>query len=490
MMETWLADWTARLLGVSIEAALLIGAILAVRVAAGRRISAQWRHALWLVLLLRLLLPWTPQTRYSVYSLVPQTLSAPLAPAPQVAITTATRGSVGARDAFGVVWLIGASVFACGLLVQAARTTLALRGRRPVTDEAVLAALEDCKEELGIQTYLAVVETPGAPAPALFGWIRPRLLFPAGLLDTLSREALRNVFLHELAHLKRHDIAFNWLAAAAQALHWFNPLVWLAFREARSDMELACDEVALGRLEVHEFNGYGHTILDMVTVRARPKRVPALAAIGEDADGIKRRIQMIAAFKKGQRTSPVLPAAILLLLGAVFLIDARQGATAASLGISLNTDTQERSTEQKVLPVDAAVKSASAWMANLFTLMLPEKPVDAAVKSASAWMALFDSADCARTWDELHSVARAMVSRETWTGMCSELRRVEATERGAAISRQPVEVEYISNLPMGLGDGISVVFRSKYGKGEYAGPRLLLAKDKDGGWRLVRSDKQ
>jgi hypothetical protein len=105
-------------------------------------------------------------------------------------------------------------------------------------------------------------------------------------------------------------------------------------------------------------------------------------------------------------------------------------------------------------------------------------------------MALLDSADWARTWDESHTVVRTLVSRQTWIGMCSELRRVEAAERGAPISRQPVGAEYISNLPMGLGDGIGVVFRSKYEKGEYPGPRLLLAKDKDGSWRIVRSDKQ
>jgi hypothetical protein len=156
-----------------------------------------------------------------------------------------------------------------------------------------------------------------------------------------------------------------------------------------------------------------------------------------------------------------------LLLGAVFLIDARQGATpAGSLGIPLPTDTQERSTQPKAPPVDAAMKSASAWMA------------------------LLDSEDWARTWDESHTVVRTLVSRQTWIGMCSELRRVEAAERGAPISRQPVGAEYISNLPMGLGDGIGVVFRSKYEKGEYPGPRLLLAKDKDGSWRIVRSDKQ
>jgi hypothetical protein len=51
-------------------------------------------------------------------------------------------------------------------------------------------------------------------------------------------------------------------------------------------------------------------------------------------------------------------------------------------------------------------------------------------------------------------------------------------------------IEYIPNLPLNLGDGVSVAFRGKYERGEYPGPKLLLAMDKDGVWRLVRSDKE
>jgi len=60
------------LLESSFEASLLICAIFAVQLLGGRRISARWRHALWFLVLLRLALPWTPQSRFSIYSVVPR----------------------------------------------------------------------------------------------------------------------------------------------------------------------------------------------------------------------------------------------------------------------------------------------------------------------------------------------------------------------------------------------------------------------------------
>jgi hypothetical protein len=167
------------------------------------------------------------------------------------------------------VWSIGAASVGSWFLVQAISTMLLFRGRRPVTDETVLAVLEDCKEELRIHVYLGVIETPHVHAPALFGWIRPRLLVPAGMLSALSRRELRHVFLHELSHLKRHDIVFNWLTALAQVLHWFNPAVWLAARQAHADMELACDELALSHLEDQGYRDYGVTIIKLLDASGR-----------------------------------------------------------------------------------------------------------------------------------------------------------------------------------------------------------------------------
>jgi bla regulator protein BlaR1 len=448
-----LEAFTGRLLEISWQASLLICAVFVVRWLMGPRMPAQWRHALWLLVLLRLVLPWTPASRFSIYSVVLNPIQiastqAPLA-AGVVVQGRAVPASQGHVSVITPVWLIGAAGFAMWLLAQAVSTILAFRGRRPVTDKAILELLEDCKEELGIGTYLAIVETPHTRAPALFGWIRPRLLLPPTVLDTLSPDRLRHVFLHELAHLKRHDIAFNWLAAGAQALHWFNPLVWLAFQQARLDMELACDELALARLQDHESGDYGHTILDLLNTWAKPKRLPSLAAITEDVNQVKRRIQMVAAFKKGRHVSRFVPVAILLVLGVVFMVDARSGAA-----------------DPQAAPIDAAIKSATAWVATL------------------------DSGNCSQAWTEMHSVVKEKLSQEAWAGLCSELRRIENDERGAVVSRKAGQIEYIAGLPLGLGDGISVRFQSKYAKGEYSGPKILLAKDKDGVWRMVRADKE
>jgi bla regulator protein BlaR1 len=456
-----LEAFTARLLEMSWQASLLICAVFVVRWLMGPRMPAQWRHALWLLVLLRLLLPWTPASRFSIYSVVPNPMQAVSTRAPVAAEVVvpglpapAGRGLIGIAT---MIWLVGAAGCATWLLAQAVSTILAFRGRRPVTDKAILELLEDCKEELGIGTYLAIVETPHTRAPALFGWIRPRLLLPLDILDTLSQDRLRHVFLHELAHLKRHDIALNWLIAGAQALHWFNPLVWLAFQQARLDMELACDELALARLQDHESGDYGHTILDLLNTWAKPKRLPSLAAITEDVNQVKRRIQMIAAFKYGQHVTSFVPVAILLLLGVVFMVDARVGAA------------------------DPVTSSAADPQA---------APMDAAIKSATAWVATLDSGNCSQAWTEMHSVVKEKLSQEAWAGLCSELRRIENDERGAVVSRKAGQIEYIAGLPLGLGDGISIRFQSKYAKGEFAGPKILLAKDKDGVWRMVRADKE
>ena len=83
-------------------------------------------------------------------------------------------------------------------------------------------------------------------------FFRPLLLMPEGLIARLPHDRLRHVFLHELAHMKRHDVEAGWLLAVIQVLHWVNPLVWVAFRQFRGDRELACDAMALEHLGAEE----------------------------------------------------------------------------------------------------------------------------------------------------------------------------------------------------------------------------------------------
>ena len=170
----------------------------------------------------------------------------------------------------GIIWLAGAISIPCYLLISACRLGWKIRRQRPVTQGPVLDLLEDCKQAMGVRTPLTLLETQVVQCPALLGFVRPRLLLPKGLLETFSLPELRYVFLHELAHLKRGDIPVNWLSIAPLVLHWFNPFVWFAFRQMRADAELACDALALSRMQSGEMHSYGRTVLKVLENLTRP----------------------------------------------------------------------------------------------------------------------------------------------------------------------------------------------------------------------------
>lgn len=166
------------------------------------------------------------------------------------------------------------------------------------TSPAVFAVLDEAKRLSGVSRVLPIVQSRAVESPALLGFIRPWLLLPEGLVEKFTPQELRLVFLHELAHLKRRDIAVNWLATLLQILHWPNPLVWLAFARMRADRELACDELALSFARAEENKPYGHAIVKLLEGFRRPAALPGLVGILEDQTQIQRRITMIAQFKK------------------------------------------------------------------------------------------------------------------------------------------------------------------------------------------------
>jgi beta-lactamase regulating signal transducer with metallopeptidase domain len=230
---------------------------------------------------------------------------------------------LGAAEILSLVWLGGA--FVLGVYVLAGNFSLwrIVKRQRPLTEQKVLDLLEDCKQQMGVQTVLSVVVTGRIKSPALFGFVRPRLLLPEGIIESLRDEELRNVFLHELAHLKRHDIGFGWLIAVCQVIHWFNPLVWYGFHRMRIDRELACDALALSRGQADKYCEYGQTIVHLLEKFSQPQRLPGLAGILEDKSQLKRRITMIARFKKGSYRWSALAVVLLAVLGCVVLTNAQ-----------------------------------------------------------------------------------------------------------------------------------------------------------------------
>lgn len=355
----------------TVQVSVLIGLILLLQFGLRRWLSVRWRYALWLLLVLRMILPWSPQSRISLFNLLPQEQTVKLTASPEdtaklvpplliekgietlppwrgaevnpvdyeagVTKEAATgqipmdeRGTRLSLDklrqeiskVLPLVWLVGAGVLGGYIAVSNIRLWRTVKRQRPLTRQGVLELLEDCKTQMNIQTVLAVVATDEVKSPALFGFVRPRLLIPAGMLEALNEEELKCVFLHELAHLKRHDIAMGWLTSILLAMHWFNPLVWLAFSRMRADRELVCDALALTYIGEERRPRYGRTILRLLERFAQQGRLPSMAGILESKTDLKRRITMIAGFKQGSYRLSLLSLGLILVLGGVVLTNA------------------------------------------------------------------------------------------------------------------------------------------------------------------------
>lgn len=351
-----LPEWTGSLmrgfewvLKASWQGAVLIVLVLLVQWVFGKQLNARWRFNLWGLVIIRLLLPFSPESAWSVFNVfktapvvaatvetIPLHASSPVSvkstvsvaavqPAAKTkAVYLAAAPATSAWKPMEIatfIWMTGVMIFGSYVIWITIRMQRQLRKATPIRNEEVLRLFEYCREEMKITKPVRLLETPVVKSPALCGVMNPSLLFPPGLIKDFSLSELRYVFLHELAHVKRRDVSLNWLLTLLQIIHWFNPVVWFGFARVRADRELACDALAIASSPEHSSHAYGLTILKLLQTLSRPSALPGMVGILEDKQQMKRRIRMIAAFKKSRRWS-ILAVILIAVLGVTALTDA------------------------------------------------------------------------------------------------------------------------------------------------------------------------
>ncbi|MBI4663410.1 MAG: PD40 domain-containing protein, partial [Verrucomicrobia bacterium] len=343
----------------------LIALILLIQGLLRDKLAPRWRYALWLLVVVRLALPVWPGSVVSVFNFakLEATKSAPVErPAPTVGPSQSLNPTETVASAPGNLrrprWLTEATDEETELRLQIAGSTRTLKapeviywlafavwapvsaflllrwlwqnGRflrrihagRKVGQSEVLQIFEECRASSGVRRKIELLSIEEITSPALYGVFRLRLLLPMNFLQNFQREELRHIFLHELAHVKRWDTAVNGIVAVLQMLHWFNPLVRLAFRRMALDRELACDEMALNRLKQGENQAYGATIIKLL--ENAPQRLPSFTAVGilEDYRQLLKRMEGISRF--GQAPGKhFLAVSLLAMTALVALTDAQ-----------------------------------------------------------------------------------------------------------------------------------------------------------------------
>lgn len=166
------------------------------------------------------------------------------------------------------------------------------RWKRDVSRADYAAMLSDTARDLGVSAPEMIV-CEAISTPAVTGLLRPRLLLPHEHYDV---QELRYILRHELCHLKRRDMLLKLVLLAANAMHWFNPVVYLMLRQADEDIELACDSAATDGLDRAERAAYSRTLL--AAVQSHVRALPATTCFGGTVERLKRRITNVLGAQK------------------------------------------------------------------------------------------------------------------------------------------------------------------------------------------------
>ena len=324
-----------------ITSSALILVITGLRYLLKGKISLRLQYALWALVALRLLLPFSlmpsPVSIMNVLNTAPETAAAvpaepyqsagtagyttdiPLSesitePSPVLPVGTkpadapVSDGVIAAPQRDGIPvetiltygWLAGIVVTAA--IMAGANWRFRRRLRRLSLMQEIVAH------------NLPVRLVSSLPSPCLFGVFHPAIyMTPESYADPDQR---RYILTHEFTHYTHKDHLWACVRCLCLIMHWFNPLVWLAAVLSRRDCELACDEGALLRLGEDSRIGYGRMLVGMMTSGAHPAELlRGATTMTSGKNGIKERIQLIA--RKPKKLVPALVAAVLIATAAV-----------------------------------------------------------------------------------------------------------------------------------------------------------------------------
>src|SRR5688572_5939828 len=200
------------------------------------------------------------------------------------------------------IWLSGVVAVLLLVALGMARVAWLDRVTKPAQDESWLLLVEQLSRELGLTRTVRVLQAQAPAMPMTWGIRRPAILLPAEA-DAWPAERRRDVLLHELAHVKRHDFFVQLIARVACAVYWFHPLVWLAATRLREERERACDDHVLRAGATP--SAYATHLLEIARgLRAGPATSLASVAMARPAQLATRLIDVLDARRCRDTLSP------------------------------------------------------------------------------------------------------------------------------------------------------------------------------------------
>jgi|AGTN01.2.fsa_nt_gi Antirepressor regulating drug resistance, predicted signal transduction N-terminal membrane component len=332
------------LLEITIYSGILFCAILLLKWCFKNRMSPFLHFVIWGLLIARLLIPATLESSFHLFVIPAETQNAPVQEQSQSPVSNpdavantntynaqpqtnggraqaATTPSVASgkpsalqqtftlstEEILLAVWLTGAGI---GLLYLAAlygvlRKRIQRKAQAP--SKRLLELFAEVKAELNIKRDVKIIGQCEYGTPALL--FPNTVLMPINALVSMSDDEVKFVLRHELMHFKRCDHIMGLLISLLNAIYWFNPIVWLAFKQMHADMETACDSDVVRHLSGREKTAYAALILSLFS-RAQYGNLALGMARGNARKIAEKRIRGVFMNNKSNRKVKIM--AILL----------------------------------------------------------------------------------------------------------------------------------------------------------------------------------
>jgi bla regulator protein BlaR1 len=393
-------------------ASILILTILLTKKIFHKALSPKWHYYIWILLLVRLLVPVFPESSISIYNLFSAEADKVNLPISQVSNPstegTLTENFTDTKEAlsqealnvsgentanplvsssiadrvlkakespkYNSAIIIMAFTWITGVLLLSVYSiciniVFAVSVRKRYTllkDERINTILEDCKSSMRIKHPIPLLTSNKVRTPALYGFFNTKILISEIHMEKLSAAEIKYIFLHELSHYKRKDIAVNWILALLQIVYFFNPLIWYAFYKIHEDCEISCDASALGYINECEYQSYGSTVIKLIKLFSESNFIPVTAGISKNKSSYKRRIIMISKFKKSKWTNTLLALVLIVFVGSIGLTGCK---VTEDKGSNNNTalTTPPSNTVNNVIPDKTAVQQETNNQVNTNT---------------------------------------------------------------------------------------------------------------------------
>ncbi|WP_018931952.1 BlaR1 family beta-lactam sensor/signal transducer [Gracilibacillus lacisalsi] len=309
--------------------------IMLIRKIFKNQLSSKWQYNLWFILLIALTMPLLPTDLLDVGTKLTwngnQNSILSLSKTSTANLVTDSGGnwmkdlsiSVNRFDLtllnqlITIIWMTGMLVMIV-LTIQAWMKLQRIKKSTNIIENPEIQRLfEQCKQRLDISQKLVLVISPLIKSPLTFGIFKTYIILPHDAEAWLSKDDLKNILLHELNHYKNKDIITNYLVVLFQILYWYNPLIWIGFREMRIDREIACDSAVLKMLGQDHYATYGNTIIKFADKSFLQGKFAIASQLTSPKKQLKRRIEGIATFTTESKLLKLKSIVIFILLAGI-----------------------------------------------------------------------------------------------------------------------------------------------------------------------------